>query len=186
VIPGSLTVDPFHTLRMIAFPVFALAAAIPALEWFLAGERKASFALDPKLLALGIILAFTGMEAGSFHYKYYKMGANRRASFDVTYKEVYDRAVAEPMRPIYLQDGYWGPMYIHSLWYATLEGRSLNEFVHLPVHGKAPANTLVISSEKACTNCELIARSGAFLLYRQMADRPPPARMPSVPARTGR
>src|SRR6267143_1997035 len=40
VIPGALTVDPFHTGRLIAYPVFLLVLTIPALEWLLGGGIK--------------------------------------------------------------------------------------------------------------------------------------------------
>ena len=92
---------------------------------------------------------------------------HRFLALDVGYKPVYDAATAMPARPIYLADGYYGPAYIHAFWYATLEGRSTSEFVHLDKGELAPPGALVISSESDCTNCEIILRSEQYMLYRE-------------------
>jgi len=172
VVPGALTVDKFHTLRMIAFPIFALMLTVPALEWFLCRTEgaKPDFLLKYSQPILAAILMLTAFEAGFFHYKYYANSPKRGLVFDAPYKELYDTAVALPDRPIYLLDNYWGPAYIHSFWYATVEGRDTKEFIHLPYGEKAPVGSIVISTEKFCTNCETIRKAGVFLLYRQLRD----------------
>ncbi len=170
VIPGSLTVDKFHTLRMIAFPVFALMLTVPALEWFLSErEDRISLSKFAKPI-LAVILLLTAFQAGYFHYKYYAYGPKRGVVFDASYKELYDAAVAQPSRPIYLLDNYWGPAYIHFFWYATVEGRDTKEFIHLTYGKKAPVGSVVISSERSCTDCEMIKKAGVFLFYRQLRD----------------
>jgi hypothetical protein len=93
-------------------------------------------------------------------------GPRRDFEFDAPYKAAYDAAVAQPTRPIYLQDGMWGPAYMDALWYATIEGRPRSEFTHLAGGAKPPATAIVISSNPSCQNCETIKRSGAYLLYR--------------------
>jgi hypothetical protein len=112
------------------------------------------------------LLLFGSLEAAYFHLKYYRHGDDRGYAFDQAYKPLYDQAVAQPLRPVYLVDGYWGPAYIHSFWYATLEGRDRREFVHQPYGKRPPPGSIVISTEQACTNCEMISRNGDFLLYR--------------------
>jgi 4-amino-4-deoxy-L-arabinose transferase-like glycosyltransferase len=187
VIPGALTVDVFHTLRMIAYPVFLLTLMVPALDWLL--ETKYSAAAEPpndpveegeisahptrsgywqtaRGMVLTALLVFGSVEAAYFHWNYYKEGPKRGYVFDEGYKSLYDQAVGEPLRPIYLVDAYWGPMYIHSFWYATLEGRDTAEFVHQPYGVRPPQGAIVISTEQACTNCEMIRKNGDFLLYR--------------------
>jgi len=180
VIPGSLTVDKFHTLRMLAMPAFLFTLTIPALEWLLnekdkhsaiqADETelpsKRSYWQTARGAVLAGLLLFGSLEAAYFHLKYYRHGDNRGYAFDQDYKPLYDQAVAQPLRPIYLVDGYWGPAYIHSFWYATLEGRDRGEFVHQSYGKRPPPGSIVISSEQACTTCEMISKNGTFLLYR--------------------
>ncbi len=177
-VPGALTVDAFHSLRMIALPVFLIILTVPTLEWLL-GERKVEHTPDatgipveppgngrpfaiPRQIRrafLVVVLALTAVEASYFHWKYYTRGPDRGYVFDVDYKPAYDAAVAQPDRPIYLTDAY-----IHSFWYAVVEGRDTREFVHLPDWQPPPKGAVVIGS--ICTNCEIIKKSGVFNLYR--------------------
>jgi hypothetical protein len=187
VVPGALTIDKFHTLRMIAYPIFLLLLTVPALKWLLeqpegsqteASETVRSESVKAKISPSGQIprqlrrgiLAFllivTIAEASYFHWRFQHEGYKRGYVFDEAYKQVYDAAVAQPNRPIYLVDGYWGPAYMHSFWYATLEGRNTAEFIHQPYGARPPADVLVISTEQNCTNCEIINRSGVYILYK--------------------
>jgi hypothetical protein len=166
VIPGALTVDRFHSLRLIAYPIFLLLLMTPVLEWL---PRKGEYLSVSHLLksgAIATLLLFCLIEAGYFHWKFLELGDARGYAMDAAYKPLYDAAVAQNQRPIYLVDDYYGPAYIHSFWYATLEGRSTNEFVHVDYRVRAPAGSIVISTEAECTDCELIRRSGLYLLYR--------------------
>jgi energy-coupling factor transporter transmembrane protein EcfT len=171
VVPAALTIDPFHTLRMIAFPVFLLLLMLPAVEWMIEGfarDDRGNHAasvqnLQQMLAAMTSLLLFA--EAAYFHIKYYEEGPKRGYVFDAAYKPVYDQAVAQPDRPIYLEDGYWGPMYVHALWYATLEARDTAEFVHLPYGEPPPPGAVVISSEQDCSMCTVVSRDEIFMLY---------------------
>ena len=185
VVPGALTIDSFHTLRMIAYPIFLLILMVPALEWLL--ENKAlieadvaesdepavgkGFSVDKILTPkrrrgiLAVLLAMTVLEASYFHWKYYQEGGKRGYVFDSAYKPLYDAAVAQPIRPIYLVDAYWGPAYIHSFWYATIESRRTDEFIHQPYGIRPPAGAIVISTEQNCAGCTMMSRSGDYLLY---------------------
>ncbi len=161
---------------MIAFPVFALMLTVPTLEFFLGQSTEDTSIINQYAKpVLAAILMLTAFEAGFFHYKYYVDGPRRGYVFDSAYKEVYDQAVVQTSRPIYLLDNYWGPAYIHSLWYATLEGRDTSEFTHLDYGKKAPVGSLVISTERSCTDCYMIKKSGVYLLYRQQRDPNMPA-----------
>ena len=177
IIPGALTVEPFHALRLAAYPVFLLLLMVPALE-FLTGtnvpsikERSAansSMRLSPSLRfsILALLLLLTVVQATYFQAVFRKEGPKREFDFDVPYKSLYDTAVAQPTRPIYLEDGRWGPAYMHAFWYATVENRPTSEFIHLPSGGKPTSGALVISSEETCRNCEIVQRNGVYLLYR--------------------
>ncbi|MCA1608144.1 MAG: glycosyltransferase family 39 protein, partial [Acidobacteria bacterium] len=162
-VPGALTTDSFHTLRMVAFPVFVILFMIPGLKWLLIDgwfvRRDAES--NRKWIAAAILL-FTLAEASYFHYQFFVHGPSRGYAFDADYKPLYDKAVASPQRPIYLIDGRGGPAYIHALWYSIVEGRSKDEFVHMPFFQKLPPDSLVLSSEGACRDCRIVAQTGPY------------------------
>lgn len=186
VVPGALTVDPLHTLRMIAYPIFLLMLMVPALEWLLEKRepqdegdeaerdkppepKESTFAtaLSPqsRRAFLALLLAVFVFEASYFHWKYQQEGAKRGYIFDAAYKQLYDEAVVRPNRPIYLVDAYWGPAYMNAFWYATLEGRSTGEFIHQPYGKRPPAGAMVLSTEQGCTDCVMISHNGDYILY---------------------
>jgi hypothetical protein len=188
-VPASLTLDQFHTLRMIPYPIFLFVLTVPALRRLLGGARRRP-APPPKktrkrkiepqrepaeagLLffahrkALTALLALTLQQGLYFQYQFHRDGAARGAAFDAGYHELYREALAQrpTARPIYLVDGMWGPAYIHAFWYATVEGRGTSDFIHLDYGQRPPPGALVISSEEKCMNCQLILRRDQYLLY---------------------
>ena len=189
IVPGAITIEPFHQLRLMGYAVFLLLLTVPALEWLLApNEQKqnangrspkvygsqlprvavagSSVLRSTRLGILGLVLALTILQAIHFQTVFRRDGPKREFEFDVPYKAAYDAAVAQPVRPIYLEDGKLGPAYMHALWYATVEDRPKSEFVHLAPGARPPAGAVVISSADNCQNCEIIKRSGMYLLYR--------------------
>ena len=187
VIPGALTADPFHTGRLIAYPIFLLVLTIPALQWLLGegieGEKPSGATATnrsllemlrkrPRLslrraLLVGLLLATMG-QAAYFQVIFWREGANREYDFDADYKQVYDAAIALHTRPIYLVDGRQGPGYINALWYALLEGRDASQFIHMDFGVSPPPGAVVISSEEYCTDCDVLLTSGQFSLYRKL------------------
>ena len=189
IVPGAITNWPFHELRLMSYAVFLLLLTVPALEWLLAPEpakmgmrtsnaeissNQSSQSLAPaggfslwvRFGILFLLLAGMALQAVRYQTIFRRDGPRRDFEFDAPYKPAYDAAVAQPTRPIYLQDGMWGPAYMDALWYATIEGRPRSEFTHLPREAKPPHRATVISSNPSCQNCETIKRSGAYLLYR--------------------
>jgi hypothetical protein len=112
------------------------------------------------------LLAATVVQAIDFQVTYRREGPKRLYDFDAPYKPLYDRAVAQPQRPIYLENGMWGPAYMDAYWYATVERRPLSEFIRLPDGAKPPPGAIVLSSNSDCQNCEIIQKSGFYELYR--------------------
>jgi hypothetical protein len=176
IVPGALTADQFHSLRIVAYPVFLLVLMIPGLQFLLewpANEvnQTRSSTSSPILSRSGrrailvVLLAAIGLQAIYFQSVYRRDGPERGWCFDAAYKDVYDTAVALPDRPIYLRDGT-EPAYEHAFWYAAVEGRDRSEFIHLAEGRRAPAGSLVIGSEPFCANCQLIKKSGDYILYR--------------------
>jgi disulfide bond formation protein DsbB len=188
IVPSAIGIYAFHATRLLAYPVFLLVLTVPALEWLLA-RSGASAGHAPKAatgqdsqenkgqgLNLAIprvirfcfllsLLALTGVEAYKFQTFFRREGPKRSYEFDVTYKAVYDAAIGQPSRPIYLEDGRWGPAYIHALWYAALEKRPRSEFVHLKPGVSAPPGAVVISSGD-CQSCETLLRSSIYQVYK--------------------
>ena len=186
IVPGALTNEPFHQLRLMAYPVFLTVLTVPALEWLVARTPRASSEQRPltepmgahfddkpggiprpvRICILFLLLAGTLVQAARFQIAFTRNGPKREYEFDVPYKAVYDAAVAQPTRPIYLQDGKWGPAYMHAMWYSTIERRPKSEFVHLPERARPPHGSIVISSAENCQNCEVLKRSGVYFVYR--------------------
>jgi hypothetical protein len=114
-------------------------------------------------------LAGIAAQAIYFQSVFRREGSKRGWVFDAAYKDVYDAAMALSIRPVYLVDGSQ-PAYVHALWYATVEGRSRDQFIHLNEGVPAPPGAIVISSEERCLNCMVIKKSGDYMLYRAQAD----------------
>jgi 4-amino-4-deoxy-L-arabinose transferase-like glycosyltransferase len=197
VVPGAISNWPFHEMRLMAYPVFLLLLTVPALEWLLARGRHKSdlipslssegrepLAEDGRPFGSGIaegavppaarlwilcsLLVLTAVEAYRFQTVFRREGPKRVFEFDVAYKAAYDAAVKQPARPIYLEDGKWGPAYIHALWYATVEKRPTSQFVHLKPGAKPPAGAVVISSAETCEHCETIMLAGIYHVYKSL------------------
>ena len=189
IVPGAITDWPFHQLRLMGYAVFLLVLTVPALEWLFAATQPSSdaqsateeshgcelsrvavvrpdFSRLVRLGFLGILVVATLAQAIDFQITFWREGPKREFAFDVPYKPAYDAAVAQPQRPIYLENGQWGPAYMDAYWYATVESRSLAEFVRLAESDKPPFGAIVLSSNSDCHNCEVIQKSGAYLLYK--------------------
>ena len=171
IVPGALTADQFHSLRLVAYPVFLLVLMVPALQFLLEHPKKPvsdPLPLSPfgRRLIFALLIAAMAAQVIYFQKVYRREGPQRGLVFDADYKAVYDMAVVQPNRPIYLSD-VQEPAYVHALWYATVEGRKTSEFVHLEEGAHAPAGSIVIASERDCMNCDVIKRSGDYIVYRQ-------------------
>jgi len=189
IVPGAIADWPLHEPRLMGYAVFLLVLTVPALEWLLApgarqrvarrqSEETAEWEADRlnvnrsslphsiRLAVLVLLLTATVLQAIDFQSTFWREGPKRYFAFDVLYKPLYDAAVARPERPIYLENGQWGPAYMHAYWYATVERRPISEFVRIPDGTKPPPGAIVLSSNSNCQNCEIIQKSGAYLLYR--------------------
>jgi hypothetical protein len=173
IVPASLTADHFHMLRLSALPVFLLVLAAPAFArlWD-SGERRSKVRLALLLVLL------TLLQGAFFQWQYHANAGSpwRRHLFDADYpQKIFDNAVANGARPIYLADAMTTP-YIQAYWYATLKGVPLSEFVRLRPEELPPARALVISTEEGCSQSHLLAQVDPYRLY--IADDHPRTRAP--------
>ena len=189
IVPGAMTDWPFHQLRLMGYAIFLLVLTVPALEWLLASvepKQRVGDTTDTtpdgepgcvmvashgvprgvRMSILAVLLAATVAQAVDFQLIFWRKGLDRQFAFDVLYKDAYDAAVARPERPIYLEDGQWGPAYMDAYWYATVEGRPLSQFVRLPDGAKPPPGAIVLSSNSDCQNCEVIKKYLQYELYK--------------------
>lgn len=179
IVPGAVANEPFHQLRMMGCVAFLLTLTIPTLEWLWNSgnatfnepkkdeeKTKPSPLFWAKRSVLGVFLAATVYQAVPYFTVFAAKGPERHFDFDTAYKTVYTAAVAQPERPIYLEDGKWGPRYITAFWYAAEEGRPRSEFMHLLDGQRPPSGAIVISTDDPCRDCDIIQRNDVYTLYR--------------------
>jgi len=159
-IPAALTLDYFHTLRLIALPCFLLVLTVPAIEFLLGeGEQRR----QARRVALTVLVLITLLQGAVFQWRFHN-ALPRVDAFDSYYQELLSTALAQPGRPIYLFDKT-PAAYVYAYWYATLWGVSINNFQRLPPGESPPPGAVVISHELPCTNCQVIIGRGQFQVY---------------------
>jgi hypothetical protein len=166
VIPGALTVDYFHILRIVALPIFLLVLTVPAWEWLLA--------LKARKFAIAAFLLLTLAQGLFFQINYHRAVNNpwRRHLFDSDYEaRIFAVALKDGRKPIYLADALDTP-YIQAYWYGTLRGRALKDFVRLKPEGIPPTGALVITTHEGCTQENVISQIDPYTLYTAPETRP--------------
>lgn len=157
-IPAALTIDRFHTLRLIALPMFLLLLTAPALAWLL--ERSLV-----RRLVLAAVVVGTLLQGVLFQWQFHLAAGQRWHSFDAFYPEVFAAALARPQRPIYLMDAPGAPGYIHAYWYGLSHGLKKSDFVRIEKAERPPAGALVITCELPCQECDMILERASFRTY---------------------
>lgn len=157
-IPTALTIDRFHTLRLIALPMFLLLLTAPAVSWLL--ERSLV-----RRVVLATVIVSTLLQGALFQWQFHAAAGQRWHSFDTFYPEVFTAAIARPQRPIYLMDAHGAPGYIHAYWYGLFRGLKKSDFVRIAKEEHPPAGALVISCELPCQECDMILERASFRAY---------------------
>ena len=158
-VPAALTLDHFHTLRLVGLPVFLLMLAACGFAWLLEGGGRA------RRLAFAALILFTLAQGALFQWQFREAAPRRLNSFDAHYPEVFTAAMREAHGTVYLIDNDGSPGYIHAYWYATLRGEDTQQFVRLHKDERPPPSSLVISSELPCTRCRIIREGTGFRAY---------------------
>lgn len=158
-VPASLTIDNFHTLRLIAFPVFGLLLAGIGAHWLL--ERSSGH----RVVLIGLLVV-TVTQALIFQLGFWRQGPDRGYAFDAAFPAVFDAALSTGASPIYLRDQGNIPGYIEAYWYGALRGMDRASFVRLRPDEIPPAGAVVLGTNKACGLCEVLLEDGDYIAYR--------------------
>ncbi|MBI3747899.1 MAG: hypothetical protein HY262_03485 [Chloroflexi bacterium] len=161
-VPASLTIDDFHTLRLIAFPVFLLLVTAIGIG-SLAGRTGWRGYVVPGLVVL------TAAQALVFQVQFWRFGPDRGGAFDAAFPGVFRAALAAGASPIYLRDRGDLPGYIEAYWYGTLIGLDRSSFVRLRSDEIPPAGAIVLGTDTNCGACEVLAREGDYIAFRAAA-----------------
>jgi hypothetical protein len=161
-IPSALTLDYFHTLRLIALPCFLIVLTVPAIEFCLEQGPQRQ---NQRRAALATLFLITLLQGAVFHWRFH-IALPRVDAFDSYYQELLSTALQQPQRPIYLFDKT-PAAYVYAYWYATLKGVSISNFKRLSRDEAPRPGAIVIGHELPCTNCEVILGRGQFQVYRQ-------------------
>ena len=160
IIPASLTAETFHMLHLCPVPVFLLVLSVPAVDWLAQTNSRR------RVLIVFAIL--TVLQGALFQRRYAAAAQSgwRLHVFDADYPiAIFDPALGNHRRPIYLSDAPGIPGYIQAYWYATLRGVPLTNFVHLPLEQSAAIDSLVITTKNVCSNCNIIGETPPYTLY---------------------
>ncbi|HSS20913.1 MAG TPA: glycosyltransferase family 39 protein [Pyrinomonadaceae bacterium] len=160
-LPASLTLDHFHTLRLIALPIFLLVLTVPALEVLI--ERAGPLPAVRRAV-LASLLVITLFQGAVFHWRFHR-APPRDDAFDSYYPALLHDALAQSERPIYLYEKT-SAAYVYAYWYATQWGVNISNFQRVPPDQKPPSGAVVIGHELPCSDCQIINQRGQFQVYR--------------------
>ena len=157
-IPASLTGNPFPQLRLVAFPIFFLVLAVPAVAWLSADHGKRI------LLGAALVLGVT--EGTLFQWRYHRNAPSLWYVFDARFaRKVLAPALATGRYSVALVDQPGQAGYIHALWYGLLSGVESKRFVRIPAGDRPAPGSVVISTETDCHDCRLMARALNYIVY---------------------
>jgi 4-amino-4-deoxy-L-arabinose transferase-like glycosyltransferase len=149
IVPGALTTDPRHALRLAPYPVFLITLSIPAIDWLKQRHRAA-----------GTVIAAAGaIQAIFFFTIFHRDGASRGPEFEAGAQRVINAALDKGQRPVYLKTLLG---YAHANWYAEQRG------IHAAfVRGtRTPHGAVVFAEhEDPPAGAVVIDRQGQFVAY---------------------
>jgi hypothetical protein len=195
VIPAALTVGIFPQLRLIAFPILLQVLMIPALarlRWYTRLGR-ASLPADGAraslpashwlsrvvLITAGVLVLGQGLYFQSlFHREAPTRWYFMDARFD---RKVLQPALALNRKMIYVFDPPNQSGYIQALWHGALHDIPAQAFERTSTRDSIPADSIVISTERTCQNCRLLARTLNYIVYATLPSHAAP-NIPHLPS----
>lgn len=152
VVPASLTNHDFHSLRLIALPVFLIVLMVPALL-YLIRQAQAQRLRQFVLIAL---IGGTLVQAVFFQWQFAREGRNRTTDFEADYPQVINFALKNSQDRIYLIDD----SYVHAYWYGTLEKSDLSR---LSVEREnLSVNSVLVGYKTSLHDCQTIMEGEKF------------------------
>ena len=146
------------------FPVLLHVLMVPGIQLFFSASGAKRVARTWLPLTVAIILLVG--EGTYFQFLFQRHAPERWYFMDARFaRRVLDPALGLNRRPIYLYDPPNHSGYIQALWHGTLRGLGTSDFVRVSSPESIPADGVAISSERACTNCRLLARSLNYIVY---------------------
>lgn len=166
VVPGALTVNEFSQLRLIAFPVFFIVLAIPAMEWLIPSPGNSSDKRPLKRIVFAVAVILIAIQGLYFQWLYHRSVRDLWYVFDARFpRKVLAPALATGSKPLYLVDERGKSGYIQALWHGVLARVEPGRFLRLEAGTPIPAGAVAISTEDNCHDCRLIARSLNYIVY---------------------
>lgn len=161
-LPAALTLDHFHTLRLIALPCFLLVLTAPAINFLL--DENCPWRRICRVVLTTLVL-LTLLQGAIFQWRFHA-ALPREDAFDSYYQELLAKALARTERPVYLFDKT-PAAYVYAYWYATLWGLSVDNFQRVSPGESPPPGAIVIGHELPCKNCDVIIERGQFQVYQE-------------------
>ena len=158
-VPGSITFDRMHTLRMVALPILLLVFSALALAFLL---ERPGWTGRP-LVAAAVVAAV--VQGALFQWQFRSRGSDRVEAYEATYERVLDHALAR-RGPVHVLLG--DHTYADALWYGVLQHVS-DRIVVVPDGEEPPAGTTVVGRDSWCAACtaRAFAHEGQFVAYAQ-------------------
>ena len=184
VIPAALTVGIFPQLRLVAFPMLVQVLMVPALsrlrvygsEARAAGARASRPASSSISLFILISAAILILVQGLyFQVRFHRAAPSRWYFMDARFDhKVLQPALAANHQPILLFDPPGQSGYIQALWHGAVHGLRRDAFARASTRDSIPADSVVISTERSCDNCRLLARSLNYIVYATLPSKATP------------
>jgi hypothetical protein len=154
VIPCALTLDRFHSLRIVAYPIFLITLSIPALEFLLASNKAR--------IALALILGIGVAQFVWFYSVFRRDGEKRARWFDVGFHETLDNVLdANAPRPIAVG---WGD-YAAAYWFGAVRGVEPSQFLVYLDPPSTPNTTIIVYRRPPCDHCRVIGNHANYTAY---------------------
>jgi hypothetical protein len=152
-LPGAITGEPPHALRLVTIGVIAVVLAgigLSALQTW-------------RYAAVAIVFLAVVVQGLVFRRHFDELGPQRIEEFNARYPNVLYAALAVQKPPIGLElTGY----YIHGWWYGMQRGIDRSQWPRY-VRGTEPKGMLMIGNVPACETCRVIADDHGFIAYRR-------------------
>jgi hypothetical protein len=154
VVPGAVTVERIHSLRLFALPVFLVVLAIPAIDVVAAHSSSALVRVAGAcLLAAGVT------QFALFQLDFWRDGddPNRRDAFHAAFPGVL-RAATATRRPVVIYQNDYEALG-DGQWYGLLWNLPIR---YVPAGRPPPPGVVVVRGLPICAACRVVARGGSF------------------------